>query len=135
MLPDTESVLPSPVSARDVSDYSSPSCNIPFDQYKAIRDSFGVPFESAKISVAMAKVFITMNGSQEAALTQEHNLVEQSLVHWCNTGRTEFIAKYRDAQEVLQTCSDGNANIQSQDREKLIQSAWPIIRPVASILD
>ena len=88
MLLVTESVLPSPVSARDVSDFS-PFCNTPFDQYKIARNGFGAPFEHAKISVAMAKVFITVNNGQEVS-TQEHELIEQSLVHWCNTSRTGF---------------------------------------------
>ncbi len=86
MLLVTESVLPSPVSARDVSDYS-PFYNIPFDQYKAMRSGFGVPFEHAEISAAMASVFITVNNGQETTSTQERDLIEQSLMHWCNISR------------------------------------------------
>jgi 23S rRNA A1618 N6-methylase RlmF len=92
MLLVTESVLPSPVSARDVSDYS-PFYNTPFDQYKAIRNGFGVPFEHAEISAAMANVFITVDNDQETTSTQERNLIEQSLIYWCNISRTGFMAK------------------------------------------
>ena len=89
MLLVTELVPSSQVSTRDVS-YSSPSYNISLDQYqyKVIRNGSGVPFEPAKISVAMAKVFITVNDGQEAASTREHELIEQLLVHWCSTSRT-----------------------------------------------
>jgi len=106
MLLVTESVLSSPVSARDVSDYYS-SCNIPFDQYKSIRNDFGIPFEHAQISVAMAKVFIAVNNDQETTSTQERELIEQSLMHWCNTSRTGFLAKHRGTQEMLLTNSGG----------------------------
>ena len=90
MLLVTESGLPYSVSIRDVSDYPTSSCNIPFEQHKAIRNDCMVPLEPAETPVAIAKVFVTMNGSQETALTQEHDLVEQSLAQWCNVGRTEF---------------------------------------------
>lgn len=89
MLLVTESVLSSPVSARDVS-YYSPSYNIPFDQYRFAHNGSDAPDEPAKISVAMAKIFITANDGQAAAPMREQELIEQSLVHWCNTSRTEF---------------------------------------------
>ncbi len=87
MLLVNELVPTSQVSTRDVS-YSPPSYNIPLDQYKVIRNGSEVPFEPAKISVAMAKVFITVNDGQEAASTREHELIEQLLVNWCSTSRT-----------------------------------------------
>ncbi len=107
MLLVTESVLPSPESARDVSDYPLPSCNTPFSQHTMTRRKFGLPFESAKISVAMANVFITIKGSQETTSTQEYDLIEQSLARWCNTSRSEFMTRPRDDQEKLLTDSDG----------------------------
>ena len=90
MLLVTESALSSPVSARDVSDYSPSSYNIPFDQYRFVHKGSGAPDEPAKISAAMAKVFIAVNGGRAAAPMREHELIEQSLVHWCNISRTEF---------------------------------------------
>ena len=109
MLLVTESVLPSPVSARDVSDYS-PSYNIPFDQSRFARNGSSSPCEPAENSVAMAKIFITVNSGQAAAPLREHELIEQSLVHWCNTSRTEFVAKHLDAQAMLLAGSVGDEN-------------------------
>ena len=94
MLLVTESVLSSPVSARDVSNYS-PFYNTPFDQYKTIRNGFGVPFAHAEIADAMASVFITVDNGQETTSTQRRDLTGQSLMHWCNVSRMGFMAKNR----------------------------------------
>ncbi len=65
MLLATELVPSSQVSTRGVP-YPSPSCNIPLDQYKVIRNDSVASFEPARIPVAMAG-FITVNDVQEAA--------------------------------------------------------------------
>ena len=89
MLLVTESTLSSQVSVRDVSDCST-SRNIPFNQDKAAPNGCEVSYEPAKNSIAMAKVFVTVNNGQETTSTQERELIEQSLAHWCNTSRTKF---------------------------------------------
>lgn len=89
MLLVTESVSSSPVSARDVSDYS-PSYNIPFTQDSAVPSGCEISFESAGSPVAMAKVFVTVNNGQEITSAHERELIEQSLVHWCNAGRMKL---------------------------------------------
>lgn len=106
MLLVTESVLSSPVSTRDVS-YYSPSYSISFDQNRFLRNVSDAANEPAIISVAMAKIFNTVNADQAAAPGRELELIEQSLVHWRNTRRTEFMAKHRDAQGRLLTSSGG----------------------------
>jgi ribonucleoside-diphosphate reductase alpha chain len=51
---------------------------MPFDQYKVIRRNGSVvPFEPAKISIAMTKAFIAVNGGQGAASARVRELVEQ----------------------------------------------------------
>ena len=66
------------VSIRDVSDSSTPPDNMPFDQYKVIRRNGSVvPFEPAKISIAVTKAFIAVNGGQGAASARVRELVEQ----------------------------------------------------------
>lgn len=87
MLLTTESDLPSPVSASDVSDPSA-SFSIPFDQDNAIRNDFDAPSEPAKFSVAMANVFIAVNDGLASDSMRQHELVEQSLAHWCSASRT-----------------------------------------------
>ena len=83
----TASSLSSSVSAQDVSDPSS-SSNISFDQYSSISsDPVVQQAEPARNPIAMAKVFITVNGSQEAASEQASDLIEQSLMRWCSAGR------------------------------------------------
>ena len=79
MLLATESVLPSnSVPTRDVSGLSVSSSSMPFDQYKVIRRNGSVvPFEPAKISVAVTKAFIAVNGGQGAASARVRELVEQ----------------------------------------------------------
>ncbi|MDE2310284.1 MAG: hypothetical protein KGL01_05580 [Betaproteobacteria bacterium] len=81
MLLATELVPSSQVSTRDVS-YSSPSHNIPLDQY---RNGSVASFEPAKISVAMAG-FIIATDSQQAISTREHKLQEQLVLRRCSTG-------------------------------------------------
>ncbi|HEY5994953.1 MAG TPA: ribonucleoside-diphosphate reductase subunit alpha, partial [Gallionellaceae bacterium] len=50
----------------------------PYDQYKVIRRNGSVvPFEPAKISIAMTKAFIAVNGGQGAASARVRELVEQ----------------------------------------------------------
>ena len=77
MLLATESILPSSMSIRDVSETTA-SSSLPFDQYKVIRRNGSVvPFEPAKISIAMVKAFIAVNGGQGAASARVRELVEQ----------------------------------------------------------
>jgi ribonucleoside-diphosphate reductase alpha chain len=77
MLLATEKVVPSSVFTHDVPaapDSSSPA----FDQYKVIRRNGSVvPFEPTKISIAMTKAFIAVNGGQGAASARVRELVEQ----------------------------------------------------------
>ena len=77
MLLATDSVLPSPAAAQNFSDpLASPST--PFDQHKVIRRNGSVvPFEPAKISIAMTKAFIAVNGGQGAASARVRQQVEQ----------------------------------------------------------
>src|SRR5512144_356729 len=50
----------------------------PFDQYKVVRRNGSVvPFEPAKISIAMTKAFLAVNGGQGAASARVRELVEQ----------------------------------------------------------
>jgi len=67
----------SPVPVLD--DASIPvAVSTPFDQYKVIRRNGSVvPFEPAKISIAMTKAFIAVNGGQGAASARVRELVEQ----------------------------------------------------------
>lgn len=83
----TASGLSSLVSAQDVSVPAS-SSNTSLDQYSSIRSDAVVSFaEPARISIAMAKVFITVDGNQKTASAQENDIIEQSLMRWCNAGR------------------------------------------------
>ena len=79
MLLATESVLPSAsVSVRDDSESPVSFSSMPFDQYKVVRRNGSVvPFEPAKISIAMTKAFIAVNGGQGAASARVRELVEQ----------------------------------------------------------
>jgi ribonucleoside-diphosphate reductase alpha chain len=64
--------VPDPVSS------SSPSSPNPFDQYKVIRRNGSVVvFEPAKISIALTKAFIAVNGGQGAASARVREIVEQ----------------------------------------------------------
>ena len=77
MLLATDSNSPSPVPAQD---YSSPAAfpSTPYDQHKVIRRNGSVvPFEPAKISIAMSKAFIAVNGGQGAASARVRELVGQ----------------------------------------------------------
>jgi len=79
MLQATESVLSSSlVSVHETSEFSTPSNNLPFDQYKVVRRNGSVvPFEPAKITIAMTKAFIAVNGGQGAASARVREMVEQ----------------------------------------------------------
>ncbi|HMC13473.1 MAG TPA: ribonucleotide reductase N-terminal alpha domain-containing protein, partial [Gallionellaceae bacterium] len=51
---------------------------MPFDQYKVVRRNGSVvPFEPAKISIAVTKAFIAVNGGQGAASARVREMVEQ----------------------------------------------------------
>jgi ribonucleoside-diphosphate reductase alpha chain len=79
MLLAAENVLPSSssMSIRDIPD-SPASSGMPFDQYKVIRRNGSVvPFEPAKISIAVTKAFLAVNGGQGAASARVRELVEQ----------------------------------------------------------
>jgi ribonucleoside-diphosphate reductase alpha chain len=57
---------------------SSPAASNPFDQYKVIRRNGSVVvFEPAKISIALTKAFIAVNGGQGAASARVREMVEQ----------------------------------------------------------
>ncbi|HET7833167.1 MAG TPA: ribonucleoside-diphosphate reductase subunit alpha [Gallionella sp.] len=72
----TDSVSTSPVLAGEVS--GSPSFTFhAFEQYKVIRRNGSVvAFEPAKISIALTKAFIAVNGGQGAASARVRELVE-----------------------------------------------------------
>jgi ribonucleoside-diphosphate reductase alpha chain len=77
MLHATESVSSSTLPALETADLSAPSSN-PYDQYKVVRRNGSVmPFEPAKISIAMTKAFIAVNGGQGAASARVREQVEQ----------------------------------------------------------
>lgn len=77
MLLATDSVSSSPLPAHDFSAPSA-SSNTPFDQYKVIRRNGSVvPFEPSKISIAMTKAFLAVNGGQGAVSARVRELVEQ----------------------------------------------------------
>ncbi len=72
-----EGVAMSPMHAADISDsiQSHPST---LDQYKVIRRNGSVvPFEPSKISIALTKAFIAVNGAQGAGSARVRELVEQ----------------------------------------------------------
>ena len=74
----SESVLSSSVSVRQDAEFSKSggSSAMPFDQYKVVRRNGSVvPFEPAKISVAMTKAFIAVNGGQGAASARVREMV------------------------------------------------------------
>jgi len=66
-----------PVSVHEAE--STPAvASAPFDQYKVIRRNGSVvSFEPAKISIAMTKAFIAVNGGQGAASARVREMVEQ----------------------------------------------------------
>ncbi len=72
-----DGVSTSPQFAQDVSD-SAVSPNNPFDQHKVIRRNGSVvAFEPAKISIALTKAFLAVNGGQGAASARVREMVEQ----------------------------------------------------------
>ncbi len=77
----TDSVPTSPMLANNAADSvsSSPSSSSnQFDQYKVIRRNGSVViFEPAKISIALTKAFIAVNGGQGAASARVREMVEQ----------------------------------------------------------
>ncbi len=76
MLQASESVLSSPSVLQDSVSPASPAKS--FDQYKVIRRNGSVvPFEPAKVSIAMTKAFIAVNGGQGAASARVREVVEQ----------------------------------------------------------
>ncbi len=118
MLLATELVPSSQVSTRGVP-YPSPSCNIPLDQYKVIRNDSVASFEPARIPFAMAG-FITVNDVQEAASRESMGSVAAGCLASCDArARTVLVDVGND---------------QSQEGEALIRSALAGIRSVASCL-
>jgi len=78
MLLATDGIYSSSASVHDIPDISSPSSSTSYDQYKVIRRNGSVvPFEPAKIAIAMTKAFIAVNGGQGAASARVRELVEQ----------------------------------------------------------
>ncbi len=77
MLLATDSVVFPRVPTQDFSD-PPVSSSMPFDQHKVIRRNGSVvPFEPAKISIAMTKAFIAVNGGQGAASARVREQVAQ----------------------------------------------------------
>ncbi len=84
MLLTNDSVLTSPVPAYEIPS-STPVSAAPFDQYKVVRRNGSVvAFEPAKISIAMTKAFIAVNGGQGAASARVRELVEQMTANVVN---------------------------------------------------
>ena len=78
MLLATDGVYSSSASVHDIPDISSSPSSTSFDQYKVIRRNGSVvPFEPAKIAIAMTKAFIAVNGGQGAASARVREQVEQ----------------------------------------------------------
>ncbi len=76
----TDSVPASPMHDNNIPDSASSSSAVsnPFDQYKVIRRNGSVVvFEPAKISIALTKAFIAVNGGQGAASARVREMVEQ----------------------------------------------------------
>src|SRR5674476_1114544 len=76
----TDSVPTSPMLGNNVTDSvsSSSASSKSFDQYKVIRRNGSVVvFEPAKISIALTKAFIAVNGGQGAASARVREMVEQ----------------------------------------------------------
>ena len=74
----TESVLNSSVLAGDTAAHPPSSPSNSYDQYKVIRRNGSVVvFEPAKISIALTKAFIAVNGGQGAASARVREVVEQ----------------------------------------------------------
>jgi ribonucleoside-diphosphate reductase alpha chain len=79
MLLSSESVSSSSVSAIHDAELSKSTSSsvMQFDQYKVIRRNGSVvPFEPTKISIAMTKAFIAVNGGQGAASARVREMVE-----------------------------------------------------------
>ena len=77
MLLATDNVLSPPISAHNFPNPTAPPETI-FDQHKVIRRNGSVvPFEPAKISIAMTKAFLAVNGGQGAASARVREQVEQ----------------------------------------------------------
>ncbi|WP_212785631.1 ribonucleoside-diphosphate reductase subunit alpha [Ferrigenium kumadai] len=73
----TDSVSTSPVLSSVVPDQASSSSSS-FEQYKVIRRNGSVvSFEPSKISIALTKAFIAVNGGQGAASARVREIVEQ----------------------------------------------------------
>ncbi|GAB4121305.1 MAG: ribonucleoside-diphosphate reductase subunit alpha [Sideroxydans sp.] len=81
MLHASESVSPSVTAAvfgQPAAESVSSVAALPLDQYKVIRRNGSVvAFEPSKISIAMTKAFIAVNGGQGAASARVRELVEQ----------------------------------------------------------
>ncbi len=77
MLLATDNVLSPPISSHNFPNPTVPPETI-FDQHKVIRRNGSVvPFEPAKISIAMTKAFLAVNGGQGAASARVREQVEQ----------------------------------------------------------
>jgi ribonucleoside-diphosphate reductase alpha chain len=77
MLHAASSDFSSPIPVND--EIATPTASgMPLDQYKVIRRNGSVvPFEPAKISIAMTKAFLAVNGGQGAASARVRELVDQ----------------------------------------------------------
>jgi len=74
----TNSVSTSPAYANEAPDSFSPVTSSLLDQYKVVRRNGSVvAFEPAKISIALTKAFIAVNGGQGAASARVREMVEQ----------------------------------------------------------
>ncbi len=74
----TDSIPTSPMRNSDIPDQVPSVPSVQFDQYKVIRRNGSVVvFEPAKISIALTKAFIAVNGGQGAASARVREMVEQ----------------------------------------------------------
>jgi ribonucleoside-diphosphate reductase alpha chain len=78
LLATTGGAFPSAVSVHDNISNDMAAADMVVDQYKVVRRNGSVvPFEPAKISIAMTKAFLAVNGGQGAASARVRELVEQ----------------------------------------------------------
>ncbi|MCX7194811.1 MAG: ribonucleoside-diphosphate reductase subunit alpha [Proteobacteria bacterium] len=72
----------SPLSAHVLSDDATTSASIPFDQHKVIRRNGSVvAFEATKISIALTKAFIAVNGEASARVRELVNQLTETVVN------------------------------------------------------
>ena len=79
----TDSVPISPMHTSDVPDPAPSSISNPFDQNKVIRRNGSVVvFEPARVSIALTKAFIAMNGGQGAASARVRDRTREQAIRF-----------------------------------------------------